>query len=329
MSLSLEFTPSLLNLAVAFTADGRACLGTGMTTSKSKWTGKVTPMECAQTATGTLTSTAVAAKTGTGIVTVNLGLDRRGVPGLVPETGRGVIDPVLESLSQLGEFCCHTCLSRRVRWTPAMLSSPASLCHLACLQNCFQFLGLASKLHYCMCVLTNRREKTPPEVLEARDRERELQELDRDIRTVFLYNLSLKAQERDIFELFSRAGKVTDVRIIMDRNTRKSKGFAYIEYANRVSMIGWSLMYLLSSCRRLKLAFLPQPAAALLFRPVVCLQEDIINALGLTGQLLLGQPVMVKSSEVRNGAPTTDPSIFALSPSHLRSPLGASCACTG
>ena len=54
-------------------------------------------------------------------------------------------------------------------------------------------------------------------------------ELDKDIRTVFLYNLNLKAQERDIFELFSRAGKVVDVRIIMDRNTRKSKGFAYIE----------------------------------------------------------------------------------------------------
>ena len=27
---------------------------------------------------------------------------------------------------------------------------------------------------------------------------------------------------------------MVDVRIIMDRNTRKSKGFAYIEYQNRV-----------------------------------------------------------------------------------------------
>lgn len=105
---------------------------------------------------------------------------------------------------------------------------------------------------------SSRRAQTPPEVREARERERELQELDKDIRTVFAYNLSLKAAERDIFELFSRAGKVVDVRIIMDRNTRKSKGFAYIEYANR---------------------------------------EDIINALSLTGQLLLAQPVMVKSSE--------------------------------
>ena len=69
---------------------------------------------------------------------------------------------------------------------------------------------------------------------EQRDRERELMELDRDIRTVFAFNLSLKADERDIFELFSKAGQVLDVRIIMDRNTKKSKGFAYIEYAQRV-----------------------------------------------------------------------------------------------
>jgi hypothetical protein len=82
---------------------------------------------------------------------------------------------------------------------------------------------------------------TPPEVREQREKERELKELDRDIRTVFAYNLPLKADERDLFEFFSKAGTVEDVRIIMDRNTRKSKGFAYIEYANRVSVewLGW------------------------------------------------------------------------------------------
>lgn len=79
-----------------------------------------------------------------------------------------------------------------------------------------------------------RRERTPPEVREAREKERELKELDRDIRTVFAYNLPLKADERDLFEFFSKAGTVEDVRIIMDRNTRRSKGFAYIEYGNRV-----------------------------------------------------------------------------------------------
>ena len=69
---------------------------------------------------------------------------------------------------------------------------------------------------------------------EAREKERELKELDRDIRTVFAYNLPLKADERNLFEFFSKGGTVEDVRIIMDRNTRRSKGFAYIEYASRV-----------------------------------------------------------------------------------------------
>ena len=78
---------------------------------------------------------------------------------------------------------------------------------------------------------------TPPEVRAAREREKELAELDRDIRTVFAYNLNLKAEEKDLFQFFSTAGKVLDVRIISDRNTRRSKGFAYIEYARRVSLL--------------------------------------------------------------------------------------------
>ena len=71
---------------------------------------------------------------------------------------------------------------------------------------------------------------------EQRERERELRELDRDIRTVFAFNLPLKADERNLFEFFSKAGQVEDVRIIKDRNTNKSKGFAYIEYTNRVCL---------------------------------------------------------------------------------------------
>ncbi|KAL5217195.1 hypothetical protein ABZP36_017879 [Zizania latifolia] len=47
---------------------------------------------------------------------------------------------------------------------------------------------------------------------------------ERDQRTVFAYQLSLKADERDVYEFFSMAGKVRDVRLIMDRNSRRSKG---------------------------------------------------------------------------------------------------------
>ncbi|KAF0914636.1 hypothetical protein E2562_030699 [Oryza meyeriana var. granulata] len=81
---------------------------------------------------------------------------------------------------------------------------------------------------------------------------------ERDQRTVFAYQLSLKADERDVYEFFSRAGKVRDVRLIMDRNSRRSKGVGYIEFYDVMS---------------------------------------VPMAIALSGQLLLGQQVMVKPSE--------------------------------
>lgn len=92
----------------------------------------------------------------------------------------------------------------------------------------------------------------------AREKERELAELERAARTVFAYNLNVKADERDLFEFFSVAGQVVDIRLIMDKNTKRSKGLAYVELAT---------------------------------------QEGVFNAVALTGQMLLGQAVMVKASE--------------------------------
>ncbi|KAB1219999.1 RNA-binding protein rsd1 [Morella rubra] len=81
---------------------------------------------------------------------------------------------------------------------------------------------------------------------------------ERDQRTVFAYQICLKANERDVYEFFSRAGKVRDVRLIMDRNSRRSKGVGYIEFYDAMS---------------------------------------VPMAIALSGQPLLGQPVMVKPSE--------------------------------
>ncbi|KAJ0967868.1 hypothetical protein J5N97_024785 [Dioscorea zingiberensis] len=81
---------------------------------------------------------------------------------------------------------------------------------------------------------------------------------ERDQRTVFAYQISLKADERDVYEFFSRAGKVRDVRLIMDRNSRRSKGVGYIEFYDAMS---------------------------------------VPMAIALSGQPLLGQPIMVKPSE--------------------------------
>ncbi|WIA17274.1 hypothetical protein OEZ85_014144 [Tetradesmus obliquus] len=103
-----------------------------------------------------------------------------------------------------------------------------------------------------------RRDMTPPEVRLAREKERELKELERATRTVFAFNLNIKADERDIFEFFSKAGEVTDIRLITDRHTKRSKGLAYVEFSK---------------------------------------QEEVFVALALTGQLMLGQPVMVKPAE--------------------------------
>ncbi|PSS30302.1 RNA-binding protein like [Actinidia chinensis var. chinensis] len=81
---------------------------------------------------------------------------------------------------------------------------------------------------------------------------------ERDQRTVFAYQMPLKATERDVYEFFSKAGKVRDVRLIMDRNSRRSKGVGYIEFYDAMS---------------------------------------VPMAIALSGHLLLGQPVMVKPSE--------------------------------
>ncbi|KAJ4832819.1 hypothetical protein Tsubulata_029179 [Turnera subulata] len=122
----------------------------------------------------------------------------------------------------------------------------------------------------------SRRHESDREREKEKERERELEMRDsrrfkekkeavepeadpeRDQRTVFAYQMPLKATERDVYEFFSKVGKVRDVRLIMDRNSRRSKGVGYIEFYDAMS---------------------------------------VPMAIALSGQLLLGQPVMVKPSE--------------------------------
>ena len=80
---------------------------------------------------------------------------------------------------------------------------------------------------------------------------------------MFAYNLSTKADEREIFQFFSKVGVVNDVRVIYDRNTPTSKGMAYVEFEDVASV----------------------PAA-----------------LATTGQILRNQVVMVKASEAEKNA---------------------------
>lgn len=61
-------------------------------------------------------------------------------------------------------------------------------------------------------------------------------EKERDLRTVFVRRLVPKVKEADVFDFFSRAGKVRDVRLIMDRRSSRHKGAGYVEFYNRDSV---------------------------------------------------------------------------------------------
>lgn len=64
--------------------------------------------------------------------------------------------------------------------------------------------------------------------------DRILEEADR--RTVFVMQLGARIRPRDLEEFFTQAGKVREVRLIMDNKTRKHKGIAYIEFRDSSSV---------------------------------------------------------------------------------------------
>ncbi|CAG8499350.1 1079_t:CDS:10 [Ambispora leptoticha] len=83
-------------------------------------------------------------------------------------------------------------------------------------------------------------------------------EEERDKRTVFVMQLAARLRTRELAEFFSQAGKVRDAKIIADRISRRSKGVGYVEFYD---------------------------------------EESVPKALALTGQKLLGIPVIVQLTE--------------------------------
>ncbi len=49
---------------------------------------------------------------------------------------------------------------------------------------------------------------------------------------IFVSNISFKVREQALNELFSQFGEVTSVRIIKDKETKRSRGFGFVEMAN-------------------------------------------------------------------------------------------------
>lgn len=81
---------------------------------------------------------------------------------------------------------------------------------------------------------------------------------ERDQRTVFCMQLSQRIRGRDLEEFFSSVGKVRDVKLITCNKTRRFKGIAYVEFKD---------------------------------------PESVPLAMGLTGQKLLGVPIMVQPTQ--------------------------------
>jgi RNA recognition motif-containing protein len=51
---------------------------------------------------------------------------------------------------------------------------------------------------------------------------------------LYVGNLSYNVSEEDLRTLFSQAGEIKEISLIMDRETRRPKGFGFVEMANQV-----------------------------------------------------------------------------------------------
>ena len=49
---------------------------------------------------------------------------------------------------------------------------------------------------------------------------------------IYVANISFRAREQDLKELFSQYGEVSSVKIVTDRETGRSRGFGFIEMPN-------------------------------------------------------------------------------------------------
>jgi RNA recognition motif-containing protein len=49
---------------------------------------------------------------------------------------------------------------------------------------------------------------------------------------IYCGNLSFQATQEDVRSLFAAHGEVTDVHMVMDRETGKARGFAFVEMAS-------------------------------------------------------------------------------------------------
>ncbi|KAK7413142.1 Phosphatidylinositol-3-phosphatase SAC1 [Neonectria punicea] len=124
----------------------------------------------------------------------------------------------------------------------------------------------------------DRRDRRPREFGRVRDEERrgdpkreatpQLTEDERDRRTVFVQQLAARLRTRELKEFFEKVGPVNEAQIVKDRISQRSKGVGYVEFKN---------------------------------------EESVTQALQLTGQKLLGIPVIVQVTEAEKNRQARNP----------------------
>ncbi|KAJ1770198.1 splicing factor [Coemansia sp. RSA 1843] len=85
-------------------------------------------------------------------------------------------------------------------------------------------------------------------------------ESERDLRTVFAMQLSARLRRSDLVDFFSKAGRVRDAHIVSERGSRRSRGVAYVEFYTA---------------------------------------DSAVSAVSLSGERLLGVPIIVQPSEAQ------------------------------
>ncbi|KAH7321214.1 linker between RRM2 and RRM3 domains in RBM39 protein-domain-containing protein [Stachybotrys elegans] len=96
----------------------------------------------------------------------------------------------------------------------------------------------------------------------------QLTEDERDRRTVFVQQLAARLRTKELKEFFEKVGPVNEAQIVKDRVSQRSKGVGYVEFKE---------------------------------------EESVAKALGLTGQKLLGIPVIVQVTEAEKNRQARNP----------------------
>ncbi|KAJ1642201.1 splicing factor [Coemansia asiatica] len=100
----------------------------------------------------------------------------------------------------------------------------------------------------------------------ARSLSPEVDESERDMRTVFAMQLSSRLRRGDLVDFFSSVGRVRDAKIVAEKGSRRSRGVAYVEF--------YSI-------------------------------DSAVEAVKLSGQKLLGVPIIVQPSDAQKNRQST------------------------